>query len=190
MRANTGGHAVVLPCPQCARRWSTEQTLAGHLMDEHGMAPSPAVARAMQVAHECVKNKTGPKPKEPTHEPQEAPAAAEERAMSDGKTWTCSRCGGMGHTARSPQCPKYSKPAPKASASPKCGYCHHLKTDHRAKCPFGIGGKKGKPVTRKSPKAAASRNGFAGALTALRAERAELDQAIAALERLEARGRL
>jgi len=36
---------------------------------------------------------------------------------------------------------------------------------------------------------AASLNGFAGALTALRAERVELDQAIAALERLEARGR-
>ena len=60
MRANTGGHAVVLPCPQCARTWSTEQTLAGHLMDAHGMAPSPAVARAMRAAHECVKNKAGP----------------------------------------------------------------------------------------------------------------------------------
>ena len=32
MRANTGGHAVVLPCPQCVRTWGTEQTLAGHLM--------------------------------------------------------------------------------------------------------------------------------------------------------------
>jgi len=75
------------------------------------------------------------------------------------ETYTCSKCGTKGHTARS------------------------------RKCPFGVGGKKGKPVTRKSPKAAASRNGFGGALAALRIERGELDQAIAALERLEARGR-
>lgn len=36
MRADTGGQALVLPCPQCATRWSTEQTCAAHLMDAHG----------------------------------------------------------------------------------------------------------------------------------------------------------
>ena len=161
MRANTGGHAVVLPCPQCARTWSTEQTLAGHLMDAHGMAPSPAVARAMQVAHEIL-DKRYPKVGAPSnggdaHEPQETPAEAEERAMG---AMICSYCKHSGHVYR--QCDK-------AAA-------------HRALT-------KGKRVTCKDPKAAASRNGFAGALAALRVERGELDQAIAALERLEARGR-
>ena len=85
------------------------------------------------------------------------------------ETYTCSKCGTKGHNARSPECPKRTAPARKPpGASPKCGYCHHLKTDHRAGCPFGVGGKKGKPVTRKSPKAAASRNGFGGALAAPR----------------------
>ena len=46
-----------------------------------------------------------------------------------------------------------------------------------------------KPRTRKDVTGAASPNGFAGALAALRVERGELDQAIVALERLEARGR-
>jgi len=175
MRANTGGHAVVLPCPQCARTWSTEQTLAGHLMDAHGMAPSPAVTRAMQVAHEML-DKRHP-----------APAAAKERAMTN-EDYTCSKCGTKGHNARSPECPKRSKPTTTAKA---CGYCHH--TDHiyadclTAQARRKRKGKKRTPATRREP--TPSRNGFAGALAALREERTELDAAIAALERLEARGR-
>ena len=185
MRANTGGQAIVLPCPQCAKRWSTEQTLAEHLMDVHGMSPSAAVARAMQVAHECVKNKTGPKPKEAVHEPPNAPAAAKERSMKPGDSYTCSKCGVKGHNARSPECPTRGN----AAAQAKCGRCHRPKDDHSAKCKLA-GGKKRGPFMLANPRPAAPKsNGFAGALAALRAERTELDQAIAALERLEARGR-
>ena len=156
MRANTGGHAVVLPCPQCARRWSTEQTLAGHLMDAHGMDASPAVARAMQVAAERGKQKTGPTPKESDHEPPPAPTATEETrpmAIEDGVK-VCSFCKHRGHV--------YAE-------------CSGAKA-HREKW-------------RKAGPKMASANGFASALAALRAERGELDQAITALERLEARGR-
>src|SRR3990167_7255945 len=84
MRANTGGHAVVLPCPQCARTWSTEQTMAGHLMDTHGMDASPAVAWAMQVAHEMMDKRHSKVGRQAnrggTHEPQ---AAEEERAVAE-----------------------------------------------------------------------------------------------------------
>ena len=191
MRANTGGHAVVLPCPQCARTWSTEQTLAGHLMDEHRMDASPAVARAMQVAHE-VMDKRHPKVGGPTnggdaHEPPQAPAEAKERPMTN-EYYTCSKCGTKGHNARSPGCPARSAPVAAPAAPPRCGRCHRPKDDHTAGCALGAG-KKRQPVTRHEPKAAASANGFAGALTELRAEREELNAAIAALERLEARGR-
>ena len=191
MRAHTGGHAVVLPCPQCAKTWSTEQTLAGHLMDEHGMAPSPAVARAMQAAHEAM-DKRHPQVGRPSngggaHESPETPAAAKERAMTN-EHYTCSKCGTKGHNARSRECPKRGKPTTTANA---CSYCKH--TDHvYADCPMAKARRKGKkrtPTTRREPKPQASANGFLGALTALRAERVELDQAIAALERLEARGR-
>ena len=100
--------------------------------------------------------------------------------------YTCSKCGTKGHNARSPECPQRDKLATPRKA---CGYCHH--TDHvYADCPMAQARRKGKkraPVTRRDPKA--SVNGFSSALTALRAERGELDQAIAALERLEARGR-
>ena len=189
MRANTGGHAVVLPCPQCARTWSTEQTLAGHLMDEHAMDASPAVARAMQVAHETL-DKRHPKVGAltdggDTHEPPDAPAEAEERAMSK-QIHACSKCGSTDHNILSPKCPEWGKPTTPAK---ECGYCK--RTDHvYADCPTAKARRKGKRVMRKDPKAGASRNGFGGALVALRVERAELDQAIAALERLEARGRL
>ena len=163
MRATTGGHAVVLPCPQCARTWSTEQTLAGHLMDTHGMDASPAVARAMQVAHEI----------------------EEDRAMSK-QIHTCSKCGSTDHNVLSPKCPEWGKPATTAKA---CGYCH--RADHLyADCPTAKARRKGKkraPTSRREP--TPSHNGFAGALTALRVERAALDQAIVALERLEARER-
>ena len=190
MRASTGGHAVVLPCPQCVRTWSTEQTLAGHLMDAHGMDATLAVARAMQVAHEMM-DKRHPKVGRPanrggTHEPQ---AAEEERAVSK-QIHTCSKCGSPDHNVLSPKCPGWGKPTTTANA---CGYCH--RTDHiYADCPTAKARRKEKrkkrqPVTRHEPKATASRNGFAGALAALRVERGELDQAIAALERLEARGR-
>ena len=193
MRADTGSHAIVLPCPQCARTWSTEQTLAGHLMDAHGMDASAAVARAMQVAHEML-DKRHPTVGRPTnggdaHEPPETPATAKERAMSK-QIHTCSKCGSPGHNVLSPKCPEWSKPTATAKA---CGYCKH--TGHvYADCPMAQARRKGKkrhPVTRRSATrpADASRNGFAGVLTALRAERAELDQAIGALERLEARGR-
>lgn len=50
MRADAGGRALVLPCPQCATRWSTEQTLAGHFIDTHGMDPPAAVKRALEAS--------------------------------------------------------------------------------------------------------------------------------------------
>src|SRR3989304_4586749 len=105
MRANTGGRALVLPCPQCATRWSTEQTLAGHLMDAHGMDASPAAARAMVAARGALTTARHPlhqkrlAGKEPTHEPPEAPATQEERPMTN-ETYTCSKCHIKGHNAR------------------------------------------------------------------------------------------
>ena len=186
MRANTGGHAVVLPCPQCARTWSTEQTLAEHLMDAHGMSASPAVARAMQMAHEMM-DKRHPQVGRPANRggTHEAPNAAEERAMSK-QIHTCSKCGSTEHNVRSQKCPEWGKPTTTAKV---CGYCH--RTDHvYADCPTAKARRRGKkrtPTTRREP--TPSRNGFAGALAALREERTELDAAIAALERLEARGR-
>jgi len=189
VRAQTYGHAVVLPCPQCARTWSTEQTLAGHLMDAHGMSPSAAVARAMQVAHEMM-DKRHPKVGAASdggdaHEPPEAPAAAEERAVSK-QIHACSKCGSTGHNVLSPQCPGWGKPTMTAKA---CGYCK--RTDHvYADCPTAKARRKGKkrmPTTRRE--LTPNRNGFAGALAALRVEREKLDAAITAVEWLEARGR-
>lgn len=119
-----------MSCPQCATRWSTEQTLAVHLMDAHGMDASPAVARAMQVAHECGKQKTGLKPKKAIHESPEVVVESKKRPMNPGDNYTCSKCGVKGH---------------------------HVSV--------------------------------AGPLATLRAYRDGLDSAIAALERLEARGR-
>ena len=189
MRANTGGHAVVLPCPQCVRIWSTEQTLAGHLMDAHGMDASPAVARAMQVAHEILDKRHSqvnrPTSEKDAHAPSDSPAAEEDRAMSK-QIHTCSKCGSTDHNVLSPKCPEWGKPTTTAKA---CGYCH--RTDHvSADCPMAKTRRKGKkraPTSRREP--TPSHNGFAGALTALRVERAALDQAIVALERLEARER-
>ena len=101
---------------------------------------------------------------------------------------TCSKCGSTDHNVLSPKCPGWGKPTTTANA---CGYCH--RTDHiYADCPTAKARRRGKkrtPTTRRELKPKASVNGFAGALTALRVERAALDQAIVALERLEARER-
>ena len=100
--------------------------------------------------------------------------------------YTCSKCGTKGHNARSRECPKRGKPTTTAKA---CGYCKH--TDHvYADCPTAKARRKGKkraPTSRREP--TPSRNGFAGALAALRVEREKLDAAITAVEWLEARGR-
>ena len=99
---------------------------------------------------------------------------------------TCSKCGSPDHNVLSPKCPGWGKPTTTANA---CGYCH--RTDHiYADCPTAKARRKGKkraPTSRREP--TPSRNGFAGALAALRVECAELTQAIVALEWLEARGR-
>ena len=126
MRANTGGHAVVLPCPQCARTWSTEQTLAGHLMDAHGMDASSAVARAMQVAHE-VMDKRHPKLGGPAnggeaHEPPDTSVAAEERAI---KSKVCGYCKSTEHVyhdcakAKAFRARRTSTVIPRKDAKPK-----------------------------------------------------------------------
>lgn len=133
MRATTGGRALVLPCPQCPTRWSTEQTLAGHLMDAHEMDPPGAVKRALEAS---VQTRRG-----------RAIQAGQQRAQEEGTPMSDETV-----ATRAPE-------------------------------------KQRKPIALKSPKAAVSPNGFSGALQALRAERTELDAAIAALERLEARGR-
>jgi len=155
-------------------------------MDAHEMDASRAVVRTMQVAHEMM-DKRHPKVGRPanrggTHEPQ---AAEEERAVSK-QIHTCSKCGGTDHNILSPKCPEWGKPATTAKA---CGYCH--RADHLyADCPTAKARRKGKkraPTSRREP--TPSRNGFAGALAALRVECAELTQAIVALEWLEARGR-
>jgi len=126
MRANTGGHAVGLPCPQCARTWSTEQTLAGHLMDAHGMAPSPAVARAMQAAHEMLDKrhrKVGAvSDRGDAHEPPDTPVAVEERAMS---AKVCGYCKSTEHVyhdcakAKAFRARKASMAIPRKDAKPK-----------------------------------------------------------------------
>lgn len=129
MRATTGGRALVLPCPQCATKWSTEQTLAGHLIDAHEMDPPSAVKRALEASAQGRRGR--------------AIQAGQQRAQEETR----------------PMANETAQSTP------------------------------GKPVTRKAPKAAVSPNGFAGALHALRAERTDLNAAIAALERLEARRR-
>ena len=185
MRANTGGHAVVLPCPQCARTWSTEQTLAGHLMDTHGMDASPAVARAMQVAHEMMDKRHSKVGRQAnrggTHEPQ---AAEEERAVSK-QIHTCSKCGSPDHNVLSPKCPGWGKPTTTANA---CGYCH--RTDHiYADCPTAKARRRGKkrtPTTRREPKPKASVNGFAVRLVeAIEVKRASIARLQGEIEGLD-----
>lgn len=88
-----------------------------------------------------------------------SPTPKEDSRMPNA-TYTCSKCGTKGHNARSPECPKRA-----VTAAPSA------------------------PETRIVARTRPSPNVYAGALTALRAERTELDTAIAALERLEARGR-
>ena len=188
MRAQTYGHAVVLPCPQCARTWSTEQTLAGHLMDAHGMDATLAVARAMQVAHEMM-DKRHPKVRAASdggnaHEPPEAPAVAKERAMSK-QIHACSKCGSTDHNVLSPKCPGWGKPTTTANA---CGYCHC--TDHiYADCPTAKARRRGKkrtPTTRREPKPKASVNGFAVRLVeAIEVKRASIARLQGEIEGLD-----
>lgn len=42
-------------CPQCPLRWSTEQALAVHLMDAHGLAAPAAVDRARETLRDAAK---------------------------------------------------------------------------------------------------------------------------------------
>jgi len=139
-------------CPSCPRSWGSEQTLAAHLIDAHGLTAPEAVNRARATFHEAAKmDRKVIKQKGAQHEPAEAQAheEAEARAMS-----------------------------PKAR---RCRVCK--KTGHRSnKCPQGAG--REAPRTRRR----GGRQSFASALDQLRGERTELDAAIAALERLEARG--
>jgi len=59
MRADLGPgqlpHGGFIPCPQCPRGWSTEQGLAGHLMDAHGLEAPAAVERARATANDAAK---------------------------------------------------------------------------------------------------------------------------------------
>ena len=171
----------MLTCPMSACdhvEYPDPGTLAAHLSVVHLLAPSEAMrrARAIQVVQSI---ETLPMP---------GPPAPKEATPMPNETYVCGKCGGKGHNARSPECPEKGETA---VVKKSCGYCKH--TDHvYADCPMAQARRKGKtrkPVTRTSPKAVASVNGFGGALAALRAEHADLTAAIAALERLEARGR-
>ena len=164
----------MLTCPLSACDHAAQPTvgaLAAHLAEVHLVAPSEAFIKARNLAH-------GDPALRPTPKEIQMP----------NETYTCSKCGTLGHNAQSPECPEKGKPA---TAKKACGYCKH--TDHvYADCPMAQARRKGKkrrPVTRKGTKARASGNGFAYTLHVLRAEHADLTAAIAALERLEARGR-
>ena len=104
------------------------------------------------------------------------------------ETYTCGKCGAKGHNARSPECPQKDKLATFKKA---CGYCKSMEHVYHdcAKAKARLKEKR-KPFMLKTPKPAEpTSKGFAGVLAALRAEHADLTAAIAALERLEARGR-
>ena len=162
----------MLLCPICGVSSQPDVgALAAHLAEGHLLAPSEAMRRAREV-----------------REMAPDPTPQEEKPMGK-QIHACSKCGSTDHNVLSPKCPEWGKPTTTAKG---CGYCK--RADHvYADCPTAKARRKGKrrmPVTHREPTPKPSVNGFAGALTALRVERAELDQAIAALERLEARGRL
>ena len=105
-------------------------------MDEHGMDATPAVARAMQVAHEML-DKRHPKVGAPSnggdaHEPPKAPAAAEERAMNSK---VCGYCKSTEHVyhdcakAKAFRARKTSTAIPRKDAKPKASANGNL-VDH------------------------------------------------------------
>ncbi len=178
----------MLTCPLSScdhAEQSNVGTLAAHLAEAHLLAPSEAMRRAREIADAAP---TQPIPPPPRWTSAIRPPAPKEEPPMANETYTCGKCGAKGHNARSPEGPQKGTPA---TATKACGYCKH--TDHvYANCPMAQARRKGKtrqPVMLKTPKPAASVNGFAGVLVALRAEQADLVAAIAALERLEARGR-
>lgn len=178
----------MLTCPLSACDHAEQPhvgTLAAHLVEHHLLAPSEAMQRAREIADAAP---TQPIPPPPRWTSAIRPWAQTKERPMPNETYTCSKCGAKGHNARSPECPEKGKPAPLKKA---CGYCKH--TDHvYADCPMAPARRKGKkrrPFMLKTPKPAATTNGFASTLHVLRAEHADLTAAIAALERLEARGR-
>lgn len=70
--------------------------------------------------------------------------------------------------------------AGRPNKSGRCGYCKRAGGEHSATCRKAKAGKRGRTKAR-APRAEGP---FAGALTRLREERARIDAAIAALERL------
>ena len=175
----------MLTCLTCGASFPDIGQIVAHLSVVHLVAPSEAIRRAREIADAAP---TQPIPPAPRWTSAIRPPAPKEATQMANETYTCHKCGTKGHNARSPGCPQKGQPATPKKA---CTYCKH--TDHvYADCPLALVRRKGKkrqPVTRQSPKAAPSVKGFTGALTAIRAERDELNAAIAALERLEARGR-
>ncbi len=116
-------------CPRCPfsattgmpdRSFNLPGAMAAHLAQDHGVSASVALSEARKAF-----GLSTPAPTvQVAPRPVPAPPAAQETPMprKDAKpkykrpTYACGACGGSGHTARSPKCPKKAgTTAPKAA---------------------------------------------------------------------------
>lgn len=161
-----------IACPTPRRTFSSEESLAVHLIDEHGLEAPAAAERARLIAKDeaktdrrrAKKTKAHPPSAVVAHEPEEESAMPQER--------TCKKCGLKGHMSNN------TAFHPKAGTKDGGGGVSK---------PERAGGKKRKALTRRHPlpkRKGASLNG-----TGLSAEIAALGAVSAALEPLDVSGR-
>ena len=161
-----------LSCPTPRRLFSSEETLAVHLIDDHGLEAPAAVVRARLIAKDDAKVERHRASKTKAHQPSAvSPPVKEEPPVDrDDSKRKCSACGGIGHRSNSRDCPSKAGTKGGGGGVPK---------------PERASGKKRRPVTRRHPmkprKVGTSRGAGSGMLADLEA----FKTAVTALEPLD-----